>query len=108
MKKLNNSNFELVQDIIKSIDFNYEPQDEDIKQQFFSSWNEIIGNKISKFSKLYEISADNVLTVLCADSYIASELYFEKDNILKLVKEKADELGIKIKDIKFNYKKWKE
>ena len=108
MKKLNNSNFELVQDIIKSIDFNYEPQDEDIKQQFFFFFIEIIGNKISKFSKLYEISADNVLTVLCADSYIASELYFEKDNILKLVKEKADELGIKIKDIKFNYKKWKE
>lgn len=107
-KKIHNSNFELIENIIKDMNFNYEESVQDKKQQLFNSWEEIIGNKISKFSKLFEISADNVVTVQCADSFVANELYFEKDKIFNLVNKKAQELGIKIEDIKFDYKKWKE
>lgn len=108
MKKINNSNFEMIQSIIESIDFNYETSVQQAKEELFSSWEEIIGKKISKLSKLYEISADSILTIVCADSFVANELYFEKEKILELVKEKASKLGITIKDIRFDYKKWKE
>ena len=107
-KKIHNSNFELIENIIKDMKFNYEESVQDKKQQLFDSWEEIIGEKISKFSKLFEISADNVITVQCADSFVANELYFEKDKIFNLVNKKAQELGIKLEDIKFDYKKWKE
>ena len=107
-KKIHNSNFELIENIIKDMKFNYEESIQDKKQQLFDSWEEIIGKKISKFSKLFEISADNVITVQCADSFVANELYFEKDKIFNLVNKKAQELGIKLEDIKFDYKKWKE
>lgn len=107
-KKIHNSNFELIENIIKDMKFNYEESVQDKKQQLFNSWEEIIGKKISKFSKLFEISADNVITVQCADSFVANELYFEKDKIFNLVNKKAQELGIKLEDIKFDYKKWKE
>lgn len=107
-KKIHNSNFELIENIIKDLKFNYEESVQDKKQQLFDSWEEIIGKKISKFSKLFEISSDNVITVQCADSFVANELYFEKDKIFTLVNKKAQELGIKLEDIKFDYKKWKE
>ncbi len=107
-KKIHNSNFELIENIIKDMKFNYEESVQDKKQQLFDSWEEIIGEKISKFSKLFEISTDNVITVQCADSFVANELYFEKDKIFNLVNKKAQELGIKLEDIKFDYKKWKE
>ena len=80
-KKIHNSNFELIENIIKDMKFNYEESVQDKKQQLFDSWEEIIGEKISKFSKLFEISTDNVITVQCADSFVANELYFEKDKI---------------------------
>ena len=75
MKKLNNSNFELLEDIIKNLDFNYDPSHNQTLEKLECYWNETIGNKISKFSKVLEISDDNVLTVICADSFIANELY---------------------------------
>ena len=108
MKRLNNSDFESLQSIIENLNITCNETEENLKEELFGSWEEIIGNKISKFSKIYEISADNVLTVLCADSFVANELYFEKDKIFLLIEKKAKELGIKIKDIKFDYKKWKE
>lgn len=108
MKKLNNSNFELLEEIFKDIQFNGETADYEAREKLFNSWEEIIGSKISKFSKMYELSIENILTIACANSYVANELYFEKDKIFLLIEEKANKLGIKIKDIKFSYKIWKE
>lgn len=108
MKRLNNSNFELIQDVIKTLEFNYNPEHNQTLENLNCYWNDTIGNKISKFSKVFEISADNVLTVTCADSFIANELYFEKSRLLAKMNEKTEKLGIKIRDIKFDYKKWKE
>lgn len=108
MKRLNNSNFELLEDIIKNLDFNYDPSRNQILDSLDSYWIETIGNKISKFSKVLEFSSDDILTVTCADSFIANELYFAKAKIIGEMNKKAKELGIKIEDIKFDYKKWKE
>lgn len=108
MRKLNNSKFELLKEIFKEIEFEKETSDIEAREELFNCWEEIIGKKISKLSKIHEISADNILIISCADSFVANELYFEKDKILLLIREKSEKLGIEIKDIKFNYKIWKE
>ena len=108
MKKINNSNFETIQEIISGLKFNYEASSAIKKEEFLSSWEDIVGKKISKFSKLLEISDDNIATVVCADSFVANELFYEKDKILAIMIEKAEKLGIEIKDVIFNYKRWKE
>lgn len=108
MKRINNSNFELIEDVIKSLEFNYDPSHNQTLEELKCYWNDTIGNKISKFSKVLEISVDNVLTVTCADSFIANELYFEKARLMAKMNENASKLGIKIEDIKFDYKRWKE
>lgn len=108
MKRINNSNFELIQDVIKGLEFNYVEEKAGEFEKLSSYWIEIVGNKISQFSKVFEISADNTLTIVCADSFVANELYLEKVNLLKKMNKKAEECGITIKDIRFDYKRWKE
>lgn len=108
MKRINNSNFELLKDIIKTIDFNYNPDSQNVVNELNALWREVVGNKISKYSKVYEISSDNNLTIICADSYISNELLFNKNKLIDFMNEKTKKLGIKIEDIRFDYKKWKE
>ena len=108
MKRINNSNFELLQDVIKELEFNYVEDKFQNIEKITSYWVEVVGSKISKFSKVFEYSTDNVLTIACADSFVANELYLEKDKLLKMMNSRIENLGIKIEDIKFNYKKWKE
>lgn len=108
MKKLNNSNFELIEDIIKTIDLKYDGTLQKNIECLEEFWEEIVGEKISKISRVYDILKDNSVVVVCSDSFIANELYLEKDKLLNDMNYKTEKLGIKIKDIKFDYKKWKE
>jgi hypothetical protein len=108
MKNINDSDFESIKDVIKSLNFNYNPDDYQRKETLQKCWIDTIGEKISKLAKVYNFSSDNKLTVSCADSFVANELYLEKDKILNIMNKKAQETGIKIEDIKFDYKKWKE
>lgn len=107
MKKLNYSNFELVQDIIVDLKINYNETDSQLVEKLGELWKEIIGNTVSKYSKVNCVSED-VLFITCSDSFIANELYIQKAKILEFMDKKVGNLGIKIKDIRFDYKKWKE
>ncbi len=108
MKKLNNSNFSLIEDIIKDIDFNYDKNNEEKIELLSKYWKESIGEKICNLSKVYEFTTNNVLKIICSDSYTANELYYVKEKLINIMNEKIKNMGIKIKDIKFDYKKWKE
>ena len=108
MKKIKNSDFELLQDVIKSIDFNYNPQECQNLELIQDFWVETVGKKIINYAKVYNFLSDNTLTIVCSDSFVSNELYLEKDKLLKNMNKKAQKMGIKIEDIKFDYKKWKE
>ena len=108
MKKINNSNFELLKDIIKTIDLNYNPDTNEKLKEIGYLWEEIIGAKIAALSKVYKLSTDNKLTIICSDSIVANELLFNKDKLITYMNDKTEFLGIKIKDIIFDYRKWKE
>ncbi|MBQ9246138.1 DUF721 domain-containing protein [bacterium] len=108
MKRINNSNFELLKDVIKELEFNYNPDSCQNTEKLSEFWVETIGEKIVNFAKFYDFSDDNILTIVCSDSYVSNELYLEKDKLLEKMNKKAQETGIKIEDIKFDYKKWKE
>lgn len=108
MGKIHYSNFETLQEIIKNINFNYSADSVQTLEQLSECWKKVIGNKISKYTKVYDFSSDNILTIVCSDSFVANELYIEKSKLLKIMKEKANKSGINIVDILFNYKKWKD
>lgn len=108
MKERNNLYFESLQNVIKDLQFNYDESKFETGEKLAGYWIETVGNKISQFSKVLEFSTDNILTIVCSDSFVANELYLEKNKLTKLMNEKTKNLGIEIKDIRFNYKKWKE
>ena len=108
MEERYNPYFESLKSVIKDLNLNYNENKVNNDEMMASYWVEIVGNKISQFSKVLEISSDNILTIVCSDSFVANELYFEKSQLLKKMNEKAESLGITIKDIRFDYKKWKE
>lgn len=109
MKRLNYSNFELIEDIIGDLNFDYSEDKVEILNKLEKIWVEIVGYKISQFSKVLEISADNKLVIVCSDSFVANELYLKKDNLLETMCKKIVEQGIKIEivDLNINYRRWK-
>ncbi len=107
MKRINNSNFELIEDIIQTIDFKFDASRQNKLDCFKKFWKSITGN-LSEVSRVYDILEDDTMIVICKDSFVTNELYLQKNKLLKKMEEKMQELGITIKDIKFNYKKWKD
>ena len=109
MKKLLYSNFELIEDVISDLKFNYREDEVERLNKVADIWVDVVGNKISQFSKVLEISADNKVTIVCSDSFVANELYLEKENLLKSMCKKIEEQGIKIEivDLNINYRRWK-
>ena len=99
MNKLNNSSFEMIQDIIKDLELENLKGNSEVKSGLANLWSETVGDKISKFSRFIDILPNNSLIISCADSYVSNELYYNKDKILEIMK---------INDIIFNYKDWKE
>ena len=108
MKRLCNSNFELIQNIIKEVDFSEKLKIGMKVECIDKIWKEITNDMLSKVSYVLSMSKDEKIKVVCCDSYVANEFYLEKDKILSKLREKTEKMGIKIKDIIFDYKKWKD
>ncbi|MDD3237173.1 MAG: DUF721 domain-containing protein [Candidatus Gastranaerophilales bacterium] len=108
MKKILYSDFESIKDIIGALGISYNAPKETNKDIFFNSWADLVGEKISKLSRPIELNDKNVLTVLCANSFIANELFLSKKNLMEIISQKAEELDLKVEDIRFDYKNWKK
>ena len=108
MKKLYNSSFELIDDIIKTIKFDDIESKQDRMTKIQNSWSSVSGSELSKLSRVYDILNDDTLLVICKDSFVANELYFRKSSVLNKLNEELKVQGINIKDIKFDYRKWDE
>lgn len=87
MKKLKNSDFCTIKEIISMLNFKPDVNNgEEIDLVEF--WADIAGNKIAEFSRIVKYSkSEKYLTVACKNSQIANELYLNKDNLLQLIQE---------------------
>lgn len=108
MKKILYSNFELIEDVISDLKFNFSEDKVERLNKVSDVWVEVVGKKFSQFTKVLEISADNKLIVVCADSFVANELYLNRYNLLQDMCKKLANQGIEIEivDINFNYRRW--
>lgn len=108
MKKIKYSDFESVHEIIGKIDLKYDKSIENNKALLFEEWESIIGEKIASLSKPVELSDKNLLKISCANSFVANELFMQKQNLLILINEKAHEFNLNVRDLIFDYKNWKQ
>ena len=77
-----------------------------IKQStMFSFWEEIVGKKLSKYTKPIKVKGSK-LYVSAKSAVIAQELSLLKQKILTKLKTYSNALGIEIKDIIFDYKNY--
>lgn len=107
INKIKYSNFHSIQEVMNSLDFNYKPDETHKKETFFSEWKNIVGEKLAKVSKPFDITDKKILIISCMNSYIANELFLLKKDILTVIQDKLDELNLQVKDIIFDYKNWK-
>lgn len=108
MKKIKYSDFESIHEIIGQIDLKYDQSIENNKSLLFEEWKNIIGEKISSLSKPVELSDKNLLKISCANSFVANELFMQKQNLIVIINEKAKEYNLKVRDLIFDYKSWKQ
>ena len=103
MSKLNNTDFQSIQEILSAMDFkkDFAPVD---GEALFEGWKQCVGEKVSGLSKPLNLSQDGVLTISCANSLVANELYMERHNLLQIVRENFKNLGIEIKVLKIDKK----
>ena len=79
-----------------------------IKQStIFSFWNDIVGNKMAKYSKPTKIKYSK-LYISAKSPAIVQELNLSKQNIMKKINLYSQALGITVKDIIADYKNYSE
>ncbi|MCD7878530.1 MAG: DUF721 domain-containing protein [Candidatus Gastranaerophilales bacterium] len=108
MKKMNNSDFVTINEIIKNLDIQYNENKHKKEEIISECWRDTAGEKIINFARFYAISDDNVLTIVCSDSFVANELFFSKDKFIEFLNLKLKNTGYEIRDMIFDYKKWEE
>ena len=82
------------------------PTDSDVDDGVLEeTWKDCVVEKISELSRPTKVSEDGILTISCANSLVANELYLERNNLLQIVREKFSNLGIDIKVIEIDKNK---
>ena len=104
MKKLNHSDFQSIQEIMSTLALDVKISEVDT-ETLKTVWRESIGEKISDLSSPESFSDDGILTIACESSLVANELYLECNNLLQIMREKTENMGIEIKGLKFETKK---
>lgn len=74
-------------------------------------WGKVVGPRFQHTSRIYTIQDNcgfDIIIVAVSSSAVAQELLFYKNDIIKKIYKVAKELELKIKDIQFSTKYWKE
>jgi hypothetical protein len=74
-------------------------------------WPKIVGPRFEKSSKIFSVQENcgfDIIIVAVSSSSVLQELVFHKADIIKKIYKTARQLELKIKDIQFSTKLWKE
>jgi hypothetical protein len=76
------------------------------RNNLYKFWEKIAGKKFSEKSRPYSMRPNGLLIVACANSAVAQELLLQKNQLLEKFQPYLKSLHLKVKDIKFDCKKW--
>ena len=110
MKKVLYSDMSSLGSLVDSFMADTPFHDEVKKSTFYKFWPKIAGKKFensSEISGFMSKNGKNILLVSCKSSVVTSELTMFKNQILEKSNTFANPLGIKIDDINFSHKSWK-
>lgn len=78
------------------------------KSNLFKFWDKVVGEKFIGKSKPYSMTTNSVMVIACKNSTVAQELLLRKNKILIELKPYLKSLKIKVKDLRFDAKRWVE
>ena len=88
------SDFETAAEILKTLDLSFDDDYENNLEKLFGQWNDIVGEKIGKYSKPKTLTDDGILIVTCDNSIVANELVSKREFVNKKIKKLTAELKI--------------
>ena len=106
MKKILYTNFVSTEEIITEM-----LQNKDIKKainrsNLYKFWEKTVGKKFAEKSKPYSMLGGGTMVIACENAIVAQELMLKKIQILTKLEPYLKSLKIKVKDLKFDPKKW--
>lgn len=105
-KKILYTDFEDAGSIIEAMMTSKELKKAVTRNNLYKFWSKVVEKKFSDKSKPYSMMGNGVLIVACANSSVAQELMLQKSQILTEFQPYLKSLHLKVKDIKFDCKKW--
>lgn len=108
MKKILYSNFDGMDDIISKILSSKDMKKMITRNNLYQFWDKTVGEKFAKLSFPYGMTKGNLMIIACKNSMVGQELVLRKHEILEKLIPFAKSLNIKVTDLKFDPKKWKE
>ena len=69
-------------------------------------WSKVVGEKFAEKSKPYSMMGGGVMVIACENAIVAQELTLKKTQLLVKFEPYTKSLKMKVKDLKFDPKKW--
>lgn len=106
MKKILYTDFIAADDIIAQMLDNKDIKKALTRNNLYKFWSKIAGEKFAKKSKPYSMMGNGVMIIACENAVVAQELMLKKTQLLVKFKPYLDSLKFKVKDLKFDAKRW--
>ncbi len=108
MKKILYTKFQNLDEIIAQIAQEKEVKRAITRNNLYKFWKQAVGEKFAQYSKPYSMTKNSIMIIACKSSMVAQELMLRKVQILEKFKPYTESLKIKINDLRFDVKRWKE
>lgn len=95
-----NTEFEKIGDIIKTIKFDFDEDEETKKSELMSKWKDAVGEKLYQYSKPERVDEFGVMFVKCRNSVVSNELFSQRAEINGKLKKMAEEIKTQFRYIK--------
>lgn len=106
MKKILYTKFQYMDEIIEELSKKTEIKKAITRSNLCKFWNKVAGEKFANCSKPYSMRKGSIMVIACETSVVAQELLLRKTQLLVKFKPYAKSLGLDVKDLMFDTKKW--
>ena len=100
------TDFEGVDDIINSMMDNPQFKKAVTRTNLFNFWDKILPEKFKKKSRPYSMLPGGIMVIACQNPVVAQELSLHKIILMKKFEPYLSTLSMRVKDLKFDPRKW--
>ncbi|MEE3349670.1 MAG: DUF721 domain-containing protein [Candidatus Gastranaerophilaceae bacterium] len=108
MKKILYTDFVSTEELMTELMGDKEIKKAITRSNLYKFWGRIAGSKFAQKSKPYSMQPGGIMVIACESPVVAQELMLKKTQLIIKFKPYLDSLKIKINDMKFDTKKWKQ